>query len=562
MTPTEFFLSDDDHPTQTKDGDLDSESWSPIAHLTSAKLLMDAQLPSSDDHLGVQISMDIPRRLENELSFPYPSKKVRDALSSAARSQAYKGRSLAVGEHRLALGTTQIWNDLDKAKKAQGLLRATVKRIARFHACRDKDRDMKKQLEVGLLSLPWRDSFWGFDCSLVTYESLIGMLSNNWLGESVVNFLIACVIEASSKPSERDESQVYGLIPSDYLSTALAAPIIKTSLEPYQFESALVRDFHLPYTGLSAMADYIENNPETIWFLPICHHSHWFMGPRTRLPATFTATGDPLKDSTNLVQTRDRKPRDVAAAPVNKPSGASGSGVSPHTAKPLTTSTTQSWTSRVVVSPGPADDPHSGPTHLHLPKALHESQSLTSDKRHDHPVSTTAALATLDSHSSTTSAKSHQAPTTPRRNDKRPARSESKAVVQDAFFLTDGDDDDDDDEDKTFEVMHSKPQYSTPYFDGPSNPPNAASGQDGPSVSAATIGARLERVEIQLARLVDVLTAPSLDNIKSDVGSAKIFVSTPFLCKHHGAAPCSRLHYAKAGWYQKATSSIELSTRF
>ncbi|SGZ05107.1 BQ5605_C032g11108 [Microbotryum silenes-dioicae] len=286
------------------------------------------------------------------------------------------------------------------------------------------------------------------------------------------------------------------------------------------------------------------------------------MGPRTRLPATFTATGDPLKDSTNLVQTRDRKPRDVAAAPVNKSSGASGSGVSPHTAKPLTTSTTAA--SRVVVSPGPADDPHSGPTHLHLPKALHESQvcaathhcrrdSLTSDERHDHPASTTAALATLDSHSSTT---------LNQRQNFTTLKSESKAKVKDLVILTDRDDDDDDDvgeprkrrrtatswavsdseeaEDNTFQVMHSKPQYSTPYFDGPSNPPNAASGQDGPSVSAATIGAQLERVEIQLARLVDVLTAPSLDNIKSDVGSAKIFVSTPFLCKHHGAAPCSR----------------------
>ncbi|SCZ90697.1 BZ3500_MvSof-1268-A1-R1_Chr1-3g02160 [Microbotryum saponariae] len=320
MTPTELFLSDDDHPTQTKDGDLDSESWSPIAHLTSAKLLMDAQLPSSDDHLGVKMSMDIPRRLGNESSFPYPSKKVRDAFSSAARSQSFKARSLAVGEHRLPLGTTQIWNDLDKAKKAQGLLRAAVEWIAGCHARRTKDRDLKKQLEVGLLSLPWRDSFWGFDCSLITYESLIGILSefsyarvtrghvlphwrsthlfptpshhllstlrtlgplsssgNNWFGESVVNFLIACVIEASSRPSQRDGSQIYGLIPSDCLTTALAAPIIKTSLEAYQFESALVRDFHLPYTGLSDMADYIENNPGTIWFLPICHHSHWFM---------------------------------------------------------------------------------------------------------------------------------------------------------------------------------------------------------------------------------------------------------------------------------------------
>ncbi|KDE02713.1 hypothetical protein MVLG_06757 [Microbotryum lychnidis-dioicae p1A1 Lamole] len=145
-----------------------------------------------------------------------------------------------------------------------------------------------------------------------------------------------------------------------------------------------------------------------------------------------------------------------------------------------------------------------------------------------------------------------------------PLKSESKAEVTDAFILTNRDDDDDDDdddvgdkprkrrrtdislavsdtegtEDITFQVMHSKPQYSTPCFDGPSNPPNAASGQDGLSVSAATISARLDRVEIQLAQLVDVLTVPSLDNIKSDVGSAaKIFVSTPFLCKHHGAAP-------------------------
>ncbi|SGY77579.1 BQ5605_C005g03674 [Microbotryum silenes-dioicae] len=235
---------------------------------------------------------------------------------------------------------------------------------------------------------------------------------------------------------------------------------------------------------------------------------------------------------------------------------------SDHTAKPLTTSTTAA--SRVVVSPGPADDPHSGPTHLHLPKALHESQvcaathrcrrdSLTSDERHDHPASTTAALATLDSHSSTTSAKSHQAPTTPRRNDKRPARSESKAEVQDAFFprkrqrtdMSLAVSDTEGTEDKTFEVMHSKPQYSTPYFDGPSNPPDAQGGPDGLSVLAATISARLDHLEAQLAplinvlpRLIDVLTAPSLDHIKSDVGSAaKIFVSTPFLCKHHGAAP-------------------------
>ncbi|KDE04295.1 hypothetical protein MVLG_05253 [Microbotryum lychnidis-dioicae p1A1 Lamole] len=100
-------------------------------------------------------------------------------------------------------------------------------------------------------------------------------------------------------------------------------------------------------------------------------------------------------------------------------------------------------------------------------------------------------------------------------------------------------------EDKTFEVMHSKPQYSTPYFDGPSNPPDAQGGPDGLSVLAATISARLDHLEAQLAplinvlpRLIDVLTAPSLDHIKSDVGSAaEIFVSTPFLCKHHGAAP-------------------------
>ncbi|KDE03451.1 hypothetical protein MVLG_06062 [Microbotryum lychnidis-dioicae p1A1 Lamole] len=105
--------------------------------------------------------------------------------------------------------------------------------------------------------------------------------------------------------------------------------------------------------------------------------------------------------------------------------------------------------------------------------------------------------------------------------------------------------DDEGGEDKTSPVMHSRPQHSTPYFDGPSNLPNAGSGQDGLSVLAATIGARLDSLEMKLAqlidllpRLTDLLTAPSLDNIKSDVGSAaKIFVSTPFLCKHLGAAP-------------------------
>ncbi|SCZ97974.1 BZ3500_MvSof-1268-A1-R1_Chr3-3g06494 [Microbotryum saponariae] len=222
------------------------------------------------------------------------------------------------------------------------------------------------------------------------------------------------------------------------------------------------------------------------------------------------------------------------------------------------------------------------PTHLDLPEALHESQSSTqpinalrrkpqdatddeedhdgqdkqmsNDEPYDHLASTTAALPTWDSHSSTTSAKPHRSPMTPRRNDKRPARVitepacpafASPSLNQLQNFTTEVrfkgqvqrpchyDDDDDDDvgdkprkrrrteislavsdtegtEDKTFQGMHSKPQYSTPYFDGPSN----------------------------LARLVDVLTAPSLDIIKSDVGSAaKIFVSTPLLCEHHGAAP-------------------------
>ncbi|SGZ08525.1 BQ5605_C030g10800 [Microbotryum silenes-dioicae] len=101
--------------------------------------------------------------------------------------------------------------------------------------------------------------------------------------------------------------------------------------------------------------------------------------------------------------------------------------------------------------------------------------------------------------------------------------------------------DDEGGEDKTSPVMHSRPQHSTPYFDGPSNLPNAVSGQDGLSVLAATIGARLDSLEMKLAqlidllpRLTDLLTASSLDNIEV---AAKIFVSTPFLCKHLGAAP-------------------------
>ncbi|SGY38404.1 BQ5605_C003g02022 [Microbotryum silenes-dioicae] len=296
----------------------------------------------------------------------------------------------------------------------------------------------------------------------------------------------------------------------------------------------------------------------------------------------------------------------------------------------------------VVVQPGPADDPHSGLTHLDLPEALHESpvcaathrcrydvgpasatdapelphvqsstqpigalrrrlqdatddeddhdgqdKQMSDDERYDHLALTTAALPTWDSHLNRIDYQPHLVATTSDQPD--PLKSESKAEVTDAFIvrarvprplveelwvliryrcqsgqLTNRDDDDDDDdddvgdkprkrrrtdislavsdtegtEDNTFQVMHSKPQYSTPRFDGPSNPPNAASGQDGLSVSAATISARLDRVEIQLAQLVDVLTVPSLDNIKSDVGSAaKIFVSTPFFCKHHGAAP-------------------------
>ncbi|SCZ91711.1 BZ3500_MvSof-1268-A1-R1_Chr5-1g07623 [Microbotryum saponariae] len=134
-------------------------------------------------------------------------------------------------------------------------------------------------------------------------------------------------------------------------------------------------------------------------------------------------------------------------------------------------------------------------------------------------------------------------------------------------------------EDQTFRTMHSRPQHSTPHFDGPSNvswctcaprvvphsadgthnkhpqPPNAASGQDGLSVSAATISARLDSLEMKLAqlidllpRLTDLLTGPSLDEIRSDVGSAaKIFVSTPFLCKHLGAAPMFATALRKGG---------------
>ncbi|SCZ95743.1 BZ3500_MvSof-1268-A1-R1_Chr8-1g09768 [Microbotryum saponariae] len=50
-----------------------------------------------------------------------------------------------------------------------------------------------------------------------------------------------------------------------------------TTLDKYCLEAWLVRISEWPCATLGALRRYIIKHPETIWFLPICHDSHWFL---------------------------------------------------------------------------------------------------------------------------------------------------------------------------------------------------------------------------------------------------------------------------------------------
>ncbi|KDE05961.1 hypothetical protein MVLG_03647 [Microbotryum lychnidis-dioicae p1A1 Lamole] len=263
--------------------DENIKEWSHVACIATPKLL-NVKLPATDQS-EILLSTDAPQA-PSEFYFetlPHPPKQARrHFFESNNLSEAKKegSRSLAVGRYRVPLGFKRIWDNLDNAREARRRIEDALEWMKRVEKECIIDEFYISKAKEALLNLPWHE-LPGVGNEL-GHERLVNLLSNEWVGETIINFLIGGIIHTQQL---EHTTTIYGLIPSDCISYAIyrmrhagGSSDVQRLLGQYQFELWLADWARHDCVGIASTAEFISAHPDSVWFLPICDENHWFLG--------------------------------------------------------------------------------------------------------------------------------------------------------------------------------------------------------------------------------------------------------------------------------------------
>ncbi|SGY53373.1 BQ5605_C006g03752 [Microbotryum silenes-dioicae] len=258
-------------PSSDSEQDQSARStWCLAANKTVAEVLA-IELPAADASLRIVITKDDPVMLSKMAPPPRPTVSSRREfrqlnLLHVAIADGY--RSLAVGDDRLALDYERVWAELDVVERIQARFRRSLAWLDKLKG------NAREVLTDALWTAVWDAR--NAPEEGPSLESLVSFLSDDWLGEFVVNYAIADIIQLARSNPELP-SRRYELIPSDCLTIAIHPSATGTTLDKYCFEAWLVRISGWPCATLGAIRRHIIKHAEAIWFLPICDGSHWFL---------------------------------------------------------------------------------------------------------------------------------------------------------------------------------------------------------------------------------------------------------------------------------------------